>query len=283
MIMMKILCASELVWILLVYGALPLQTEQLPLAPVGSLLLYPQMILLPMSQNPNQQTQKEGTSQGSPPSAAPSPASFLQPITDSPPSPAPVPNPAPLDSFLQLWNLLPQQGFSLVQQAGSADSESSEEGGAAQVLYLLPLSLGSPVVMENRDLIQNQNANQNMNTNINPTEEQNLPMQKLNLDPGQNQNLNWNAIQNQNLKQVLKTNQNQTQKLKQNQLNDQNHGQHKHLRSGLNLNQNCNHSQNLNQIQHHNENSNIYQDEGQNSSTTQIQNIEKNIQNQKTN
>ncbi|XP_042606503.1 uncharacterized protein LOC122141901 [Cyprinus carpio] len=74
---------------------------------------------------------------------------FLQPdpTPDAAPSPARVlseslPLQGQMSNFVS--SNVPLQVYSFVQQAVISDSGSSEEGAAAQVIYMVPISVGSP-------------------------------------------------------------------------------------------------------------------------------------------
>ncbi|KAI7793874.1 hypothetical protein IRJ41_003116 [Triplophysa rosa] len=75
---------------------------------------------------------------------------FLQPVVGSAPDPTPDPQTFPPESLAlqgQMSNFLPlnvpMQVYSVVQQAVIADSDSSEEGKTAHVIYLIPVSVES--------------------------------------------------------------------------------------------------------------------------------------------
>ncbi|NP_001373461.1 uncharacterized protein LOC100149596 precursor [Danio rerio] len=143
-----------------VWGILTMDTAQFPLPEGFRYMLYPvsvmgpfgpQTVLFPMSAaQTNTQIQKnppanhtEVRSQGL---SGPAPVSASGPA----PSPAPVINAGPPESSVlqgQMSNLLPSnvplQVYSFVQQAVIAESGSSEEGAATQVIYMVPISVDS--------------------------------------------------------------------------------------------------------------------------------------------
>ncbi|XP_067226658.1 uncharacterized protein si:ch211-149b19.4 [Chanodichthys erythropterus] len=158
-----------------VWGIFPLTTEQFPVLGGFNLLLYPvsgtgaygpQMLLIPVTtterntqhnQTPQADSSKISSQSLSKPLNANS--AFLQsePEPGRGPKPGPAPSPAPiLHQFPseapvlqgQMSNFIPSnvplQVFSFVQQAIISDSGSSEEGDAAQVVYMVPVRVESP-------------------------------------------------------------------------------------------------------------------------------------------
>ncbi|XP_056589784.1 uncharacterized protein si:ch211-149b19.4 isoform X2 [Triplophysa dalaica] len=150
------------------FGVLPWPTHQVPVGPGYSLLLYPGSVLgsskppgvlIPVvtSEHNIQQLSGPQTDHGriSPlgvykPYGLNTSGAFLQPVVGSAPEPTPDPQTFPLESLAlrgQMSNFLslniPMQVYSVVQQAVIADSDSSEEGKMAQVIYLIPVSVES--------------------------------------------------------------------------------------------------------------------------------------------
>ncbi|XP_043088549.1 uncharacterized protein si:ch211-149b19.4 [Puntigrus tetrazona] len=152
---------ARLVLVICVLGILPQTTEQLPVREGFNLLLYPvsvmgpygsQTVLIPVTEQNTQRSQTPDNSKisaqsGSKPLNLKS--GLLQPATalDLAPSPAPVPSESLVQQG-QMSNFIPSnvplQVYSLVQQAVISDSGSSEEGAAAQVIYMVPISVDSP-------------------------------------------------------------------------------------------------------------------------------------------
>ncbi|XP_073679896.1 uncharacterized protein [Garra rufa] len=157
--------APRLFLMMCVLGISACPAEQLPVREGFNLLLYPvsvmgpygsHTVLIPLT-GTEQNTQRGQTPQASDSKISvqsvskPSQANgvFLQPNPG--PSPAPVLQPAPSESVVaqgQMSNFVPSniplQVYSFVQQAVIADSGSSEEGAAAQVIYMVPVSVDSP-------------------------------------------------------------------------------------------------------------------------------------------
>ncbi|XP_051518214.1 uncharacterized protein si:ch211-149b19.4 [Myxocyprinus asiaticus] len=162
-----------------VFGVLPLKTDQFPAAQGFAFLLYPVSVVGPYQQHTllipvttaDHNTQLTHTAPADhskmshqrmfEPLKANS--AFLKSVTRSAPVPAhgsahgSAPSPAPDLHALpsespalqaQMSNFLPsnvpQQVYSFIQQAVISDSDSSEEGDVAQVIYMLPVSVESP-------------------------------------------------------------------------------------------------------------------------------------------
>ncbi|XP_058619680.1 uncharacterized protein si:ch211-149b19.4 [Onychostoma macrolepis] len=154
---------ARLFLVMCVWGILPQPAEQLPVRQGFNLLLYPvsvmgpygsQTVLIPVteqntqhSQTPQANNSKISAQSVSKPLHAKS--GFLQP--DPAPDSAPSPTPVPSESLVQQGQMsnffpsnVPLQVYSFVQQAVISDSGSSEEGAAAQVIYMVPISVDSP-------------------------------------------------------------------------------------------------------------------------------------------
>ncbi|KAK2886025.1 hypothetical protein Q8A67_016862 [Cirrhinus molitorella] len=157
--------APRLFLMMCVWGIFPLPAEQLPVRGAFNLLLYPvsvmgpygsRTVLIPVT-GTEQNTQGGQTPQaiGSKISAQSvskplhANGAFLKP--DPAPSPTPGLHPVPSESLVQQGQMsnfapsnVPLQVYSFVQQAVIADSGSSEEGAAAQVIYMVPVGVDSP-------------------------------------------------------------------------------------------------------------------------------------------
>ncbi|XP_059403106.1 uncharacterized protein si:ch211-149b19.4 [Carassius carassius] len=155
---------ARLLLIMCVWGIFPLPVEQLPVREGFNLLLYPVSVMGPYgshtalkpvtgteqitqrSQNPQANHSKISPQSLSKPLHANS--AFLQPDPVHGPDLHTVPSESlvmqeQMSSFIPMKNI-PQQVYLFVQQAAISDSGSSEEGAAAQVIYMVPVSVDSP-------------------------------------------------------------------------------------------------------------------------------------------
>ncbi|XP_042569856.1 uncharacterized protein si:ch211-149b19.4 [Cyprinus carpio] len=166
---------ARLLLMMCVWGIFPLPAEQYPVREGFSLLLYPLSVMGPYGSHTvlipvtgtEQNTQRSQNLQANNSkisaqsvskllhanSAFPQPDPGHGPALDSAPSPAPDLHTVPSESLVmrgQISNFVPSnvplQVYSFVQQAVILDSGSSEEGAAAQVIYMVPISVDSPNV-----------------------------------------------------------------------------------------------------------------------------------------
>ncbi|XP_051735225.1 uncharacterized protein si:ch211-149b19.4 [Ctenopharyngodon idella] len=159
----------KILLIMCVWGIFPLTTDQFPVLGSFNLLLYPvsvtgpygpQTLLIPVTTT-ERNTQHNQTSQANSSKISSQSLSkplnansaFLQPepVRGPAPSPAPDLHMFPSETSVlqgQMSNFIPSnvplQVYSFVQQAVISDSGSSEEGDAAQVVYMVPVHVESP-------------------------------------------------------------------------------------------------------------------------------------------
>ncbi|XP_051948108.1 uncharacterized protein si:ch211-149b19.4 [Xyrauchen texanus] len=166
--------SEEMLKILLtvcVFGVLPLNTDQFPAAQGFTFLLYPvsavgpyqqHTLLIPVTTS-DRNTQLTHTApadhsrMGHQRMFEPLKANgaFLKSVTSSAPVPArgtapdlpALPSESPalqaqMSNFLP--SNVPQQVYSFIQKAVTSESDSSEEGDVAQVIYVLPVGVESP-------------------------------------------------------------------------------------------------------------------------------------------